>query len=103
MRVAVIGAGIGGLTAAAALRANGIDVIVYEKAHELREVGAGVVVATGSDVTSLQEGQRVAWCAAPGSYAELVAVPASKAVPVPDAVDDAVAEVLDGWLRLPWR
>ncbi|MBN0972113.1 MULTISPECIES: quinone oxidoreductase [Gordonia] len=53
--------------------------------------GAGVVVATGSDVTSLQEGQRVAWCAAPGSYAELVAVAASKAVPVPDAVDDAVA------------
>ncbi|WP_078286357.1 FAD-dependent monooxygenase [Mycobacteroides chelonae] len=45
MRVAIIGAGIGGLTAAAALRANGIDVIVYEKAHELREVGAGVVVA----------------------------------------------------------
>ncbi|SHT48201.1 FAD-dependent monooxygenase [Mycobacteroides abscessus] len=45
MRVAIIGAGIGGLTAAAALRANDIDVIVYEKAHELREVGAGVVIA----------------------------------------------------------
>ncbi len=46
MRVAIIGAGIGGLTAAAALRANDIDVVVYEKAHELREVGAGVVVAS---------------------------------------------------------
>ncbi|WP_078344793.1 FAD-dependent monooxygenase, partial [Mycobacteroides chelonae] len=46
MRVAVIGAGIGGLTAAAALRANDIDVVVYEKAHELREVGAGVVIAS---------------------------------------------------------
>ena len=45
MRVAIIGAGIGGLTAAAALRAKDIDVVVYEKAHELREVGAGVVVA----------------------------------------------------------
>lgn len=46
MRVAIIGAGIGGLTAAAALRVNDIDVVVYEKAHELREVGAGVVVAS---------------------------------------------------------
>lgn len=46
MRVAIIGAGIGGLTAAAALRANDIDVVVYEKAHALREVGAGVVVAS---------------------------------------------------------
>ncbi|MGH3952487.1 MAG: FAD-dependent monooxygenase [Mycobacterium sp.] len=46
MRVAIIGAGIGGLTAAAALRTNDIEVVVYEKAHELREVGAGVVVAS---------------------------------------------------------
>ncbi|AMT73936.1 FAD-dependent monooxygenase [Mycobacteroides immunogenum] len=46
MQVAIIGAGIGGLTAAAALRANDIDVAVYEKAHELREVGAGVVIAS---------------------------------------------------------
>ncbi len=53
--------------------------------------GAGVVVAAGPEVTTLHEGQRVAWCAAPGSYAELVAVPESKAVPVPDGVDDAVA------------
>ncbi|OHU22518.1 salicylate hydroxylase [Mycobacteroides franklinii] len=46
MRVAIIGAGIGGLTAAAALRTKDIDVVVHEKAHELREVGAGVVVAS---------------------------------------------------------
>lgn len=46
MRVAVIGAGIGGLTTAVALRAKGIDVTVFEKAHELREVGAGVVIAS---------------------------------------------------------
>ncbi|MCR5976428.1 zinc-binding dehydrogenase [Gordonia jinghuaiqii] len=53
--------------------------------------GTGVVVSRGPDVTTLQEGQRVAWCAAPGSYAEKVAVPAAKAVPVPDGVDDEVA------------
>ncbi|HEY7650064.1 MAG TPA: FAD-dependent monooxygenase [Methylomirabilota bacterium] len=42
MRVIVIGAGIGGLTAALALRRIGIDVRVYDQAPELREVGAGI-------------------------------------------------------------
>jgi salicylate hydroxylase len=41
-RVAVIGAGIGGLAAACALRLHGIDVTVYERATELGEVGAGL-------------------------------------------------------------
>jgi salicylate hydroxylase len=44
LKVAIIGAGIGGLTAALALRARGIDVTVYEKAPELRELGAGVTI-----------------------------------------------------------
>ncbi len=42
MQVIVIGAGIGGLTAALALRRTGVDVRVYEQASELREVGAGI-------------------------------------------------------------
>jgi 2-polyprenyl-6-methoxyphenol hydroxylase-like FAD-dependent oxidoreductase len=37
-----VGAGIGGLTAAIALRRRGVNVAVYEKAHELRELGPGV-------------------------------------------------------------
>lgn len=41
-RVAVIGGGIGGLSAAIALRATGLDVDVYEKSSEFGEVGAGV-------------------------------------------------------------
>lgn len=53
--------------------------------------GAGEVVAVGSDVTSTSVGQRVAWCDAPGSYAELVVVRSARAVPVPDNVDDQVA------------
>ncbi|WP_279105653.1 quinone oxidoreductase family protein [Gordonia paraffinivorans] len=53
--------------------------------------GAGEIVAVGPEVTGLEVGQRVAWVAAPGSYAELVAVPADKAVVVPDGVDDAIA------------
>lgn len=44
LEVAVVGAGIGGLTAANALHQSGIKVAVYEKAHELRELGAGVVI-----------------------------------------------------------
>src|SRR5262245_27970439 len=43
--VAVIGAGIGGLTAAIALRQRGIDVQVYESAPALRAAGAGVVLS----------------------------------------------------------
>jgi salicylate hydroxylase len=40
--VAIIGAGIGGLTAALALRQTGCDVHVYEQAPELTEVGGGI-------------------------------------------------------------
>ena len=43
--VAVIGAGIGGLTAAIALRQRGMDVQVYESAPALRAAGAGVVLS----------------------------------------------------------
>jgi len=40
--VAIIGAGIGGLTAALALRQAGSEVHVYEQAPELTEVGGGI-------------------------------------------------------------
>lgn len=40
----VIGGGIGGLTAAVALRQRGVDVTVYESTPELREIGAGVAL-----------------------------------------------------------
>ena len=42
MRVLIIGAGIGGLTAAIALRQKGIDVEIYERATALTDVGAGI-------------------------------------------------------------
>ena len=45
MDVAVIGAGIGGLTAALALARAGLTVRVYEQAPALREVGAGIQLA----------------------------------------------------------
>src|ERR1700682_2546209 len=42
MRVLVVGGGIGGLSAALAMRFAGAKVRVYEQAAELSEVGAGV-------------------------------------------------------------
>jgi salicylate hydroxylase len=51
LNVAIVGAGIGGLTAAIALRRHGVNVAVYEKAHELKELGAGVTIgANGARV-----------------------------------------------------
>jgi 2-polyprenyl-6-methoxyphenol hydroxylase-like FAD-dependent oxidoreductase len=44
MRALVIGGGIGGLTAALALRAAGIEAIVFEQAPVLREAGAGLTL-----------------------------------------------------------
>ncbi len=42
MKVLIVGAGIGGLTAALAAVKRGFDVEVYEQAPELKEVGAGL-------------------------------------------------------------
>ncbi|WP_226435450.1 quinone oxidoreductase family protein [Rhodococcus yananensis] len=60
--------------------------------------GTGTVVAVGEDVVDLTVGQRVAWADAPGSYAELVRVPARVAVPVPDGVPapQAASALLQG-------
>lgn len=43
--VAVIGAGVAGLTTAAALARAGIECQVYDQVSELREIGAGIQVA----------------------------------------------------------
>jgi len=43
-RIAIIGGGIGGLTAARALLRRGFEVRVYEAAPELKEIGAGVAL-----------------------------------------------------------
>ena len=60
--------------------------------------GAGTVVAVGPGVTDLAVGDAVAWSNVPGSYAELVAVRAGDAVPVPPGVEPkvAAAAVLQG-------
>lgn len=48
MKIAIIGAGIGGLTLALALREQGIDAQLYEQTDELREVGAAVALSANA-------------------------------------------------------
>jgi 2-polyprenyl-6-methoxyphenol hydroxylase-like FAD-dependent oxidoreductase len=43
-QVVIVGAGVGGLCAAIALRRSGLGVVVLERAAELREVGAGILL-----------------------------------------------------------
>lgn len=53
--------------------------------------GAGRVLAVGKGVVGFQPGQRVAWAYSPGSYADMVVVPATSLVPLPDAIDERTA------------
>ena len=44
LSIAIIGAGMGGLAAAAALRRVGVDVTVYEQATQFARIGAGIQI-----------------------------------------------------------
>jgi salicylate hydroxylase/6-hydroxynicotinate 3-monooxygenase len=46
--VAIIGAGMGGMAAAGTLRQAGIDVTVYEQAHQFGRIGAGIQMLPNS-------------------------------------------------------
>jgi salicylate hydroxylase len=48
LRIGIVGAGLGGMTAAVALHQRGFTVVVYEKAPELGEIGAGITIAPNS-------------------------------------------------------
>lgn len=50
--IAILGGGIGGLSAAIALQKSGYDVTIYEKHHDLIEVGAGIILGANA-LTSL--------------------------------------------------
>jgi salicylate hydroxylase len=47
-RIGIVGAGVGGLTLALALRRRGLAADVYEQASELREIGAAVALSANA-------------------------------------------------------
>ena len=49
--------------------------------------GAGTVRGVGPGVTQVKEGDVVAYCGTPGSYAEQAIVPASRLIKMPDGLD----------------
>jgi salicylate hydroxylase len=64
--VAIVGGGIGGLCAALALIRQGVEVVVYEQAPELKELGAGVQISSN--------GTRVLYALGLGAAIEKVGV-----------------------------
>src|SRR5215213_419966 len=83
---------------------NFIDVYIREGRYPTPlpfvsgQEGAGVVTEVGSEVTTIQPGDRVAYTSVLGSYAEYAAVPASRLVKVPVELDfeQAASAMLQG-------
>ena len=48
LNIAIVGAGLGGLTAAASLQSLGFKVRIYEQAEQLGEIGAGISLPPNS-------------------------------------------------------
>jgi salicylate hydroxylase len=60
MKIAVIGGGIGGLSAALQLLQVGLDVHVYEQAPHITEIGAGIQISPNASRILLRLGLRAA-------------------------------------------
>jgi NADPH:quinone reductase len=57
--------------------------------------GAGVIEEVGEDVSDFNVGQRVTFATPPmGAYAEARLMPAARAIPIPDGIDDQVAAAM---------
>ncbi len=76
---------------------NFIDVYKREGLYKiplpstLGEEAAGTVVAVARDVTTVKEGDRVAWASLIGAYAEYAAISADRLVPIPSDVSFKLA------------
>jgi NADPH2:quinone reductase len=88
----------------AASGVNFIDVYFREGRYKAEvpfipgQEGAGTVSAVGKDVKSVKPGDRVAWTATLGCYAEYAAVASDRLVSIPQGVSDqqAAATMLQG-------
>jgi NADPH:quinone reductase len=89
------------------LGASGVNFVdVYQREGRYKvalpyipgQEGAGVVNAIGSGVTTIRNGDRVAWAGPLGSYAEYAAVAVDRLVPIPRGVTDqqGAAAMLQG-------
>jgi len=65
--------------------------------------GAGVVIAVG-DRSTTRIGDRVAWEGVPGSYAEVVAAPSERLIPIPEGVsfEAAAGGLMQGMTAQPF-
>ncbi len=85
-------------------RAIGVNFIdVYHRSGQYKVAGlpftpgmeaAGVVDAVGAGVTDVRVGDRVAYAATFGAYAEIRLLPAAKVVPLPDSISDRDAAAM---------
>lgn len=92
-RIVIVGAGIGGLTAAIALRAAGFDVQVHERAAEIKPVGAGLTIQPNamSALRRMGLGAAVERAGAPLRAGAVMRQDGSPLMSLPDAL---VAELL---------
>lgn len=88
MRAVIIGAGIGGLAAAVALRRVGIECLVIERVAEVREVGAGLSIWSNA-VNALRELRVDVKVMAAGSVVERIVsqTPAGRFIAVSELAD----------------
>ena len=63
LSIAIVGAGMGGLAAAAALRRLGIDVTVYEQASQFARIGAGIQIGCNAMKVLRKLGLEARYCA----------------------------------------
>jgi len=70
LNIGIVGGGIGGVAAAVALHRAGIDATVYERANELREAGAGMMLWPNATRVLKELGllERVAACSGPNRH-----------------------------------
>lgn len=87
-----------GLNYADVYRRQGHYHLVGQPPYILGYEGAGIVEAAAPDVTNVQVGDRVGFADAPHANAELVLVPADRAIPLPETVgfETAAAILLQG-------
>lgn len=90
MRIAILGAGIGGLTTALALKKQGLEVQIFESASEIRAVGAGIWMPPNAmkvfDVLSI------------GNQVRTVGIELSQ-IEIKDNQDNCISKIDGKWLK----